>query len=112
MQALLTFCCDDAEGRDLRTCGRYLVKATADGAIIHQQRATITISPYFGNYARLGLFEAYQITDDKKYLEANQVTDGISKQHGSPGVIHDTRNRQHYESTGECDATDSYAATS
>jgi hypothetical protein len=85
-----------------------------DGAIIHQQEGDrITISPYFGNYATLGLFEAYRLTGDKKYLDGGAAwTDWYLDHMDLHGVVHDYQGtRTDYKSTGTCDATDSYAAT-
>ncbi|HQE83909.1 MAG TPA: hypothetical protein PLM14_12980 [Candidatus Hydrogenedentes bacterium] len=115
MQALLIFLVAmTPKGEICEHADAILSKQLADGAIIHQQSGDqITISPYFGNYAALGLFEAYQITDDKKYLEGGiKWTDWYFKHMDLRGVIHDYKGTvSNYESTGECDATDSYAAT-
>jgi len=87
MQALLIFLVAmTPKGEICEHADAILSKQLADGAIIHQQSGDqITISPYFGNYAALGLFEAYQITDDKKYRRRNQVDGLVFQTHGSPG---------------------------
>jgi hypothetical protein len=102
------------EGEIRQHADAILSKQLADGAIIHQQSGDqITISPYFGNYAALGLFEAYQVTKEDKYLEGGiKWTDWYFKHMDLRGVIHDYKGTvDDYESTGEYDATDSYAAT-
>jgi hypothetical protein len=115
MQALLILLVALAPEAEIREhADAILSKQLDDGAIVHQHSGDeITISPYFGNYAALGLFEAYQVTKDEKYLEGGiKWTDWYFKHMDLRGVIHDYKGtRDNYESTGEYDATDSYAAT-
>ncbi|MFO7974882.1 MAG: hypothetical protein R6V12_09645 [Candidatus Hydrogenedentota bacterium] len=60
MQALLIFLVAMSPEAEIREhADAILSKQLDDGAIIHQQSDDeITISPYFGNYAALGLFDA------------------------------------------------------
>ncbi len=115
MQALLIFLVAMAPEAEIRQhADAILSKQLSDGAIVHKQSGDqITISPYAGNYAALGLFEAYQITGDKKYLEGGiKWTDWYFKHMDLRGVIHDYEGTANdYKSTGKYDATDSYAAT-
>ena len=115
MQALLIFLVAMAPEAEIRQhADAILSKQLSDGAIVHKQSGDqFTISPYAGNYAALGLFEAYQITGDKKYLEGGiKWTDWYFKHMDLRGVIHDYEGTANdYKSTGKYDATDSYAAT-
>ncbi len=115
MQALLMLLVAMAPGAEIREhADAILSKQLADGAIIHTQSGDqITISPYYGNYAALGLFEAYQVTGDKKYLGAGiKWTDWYFKHMDLRGVIHDYEGTaSDYHSTEKYLATDSYAAT-
>ncbi len=115
MQALLLVLLAMAPEAEIRAhADAILSKQLADGAIVHiQDGDQITISPYFGNYAALGLFEAYQVTGDKKYLEGGiKWTDWYFKHMDIRGVIHDYEGTvDNYKSTGSFTATDSYAAT-
>lgn len=85
-----------------------------DGAIVHTQDGeTITIRPYFGNYAALGLFEAYRVTRDKKYLDAAIAwTDWYLGRIGPNGIPPNYEGtREEYHPTHECMGVDSCAAT-
>lgn len=85
-----------------------------DGAIVHiQDGDTITIRPYFGNYAALGLFEAYRVTRDRKYLDAAiRWTDWYLDHMGPTGVPSDYEGtREEYRPAQECTGVDSCAAT-
>ncbi len=85
-----------------------------DGAIIHSESGDeISISPYFGNYSALGLFEAYRVTKDKRYLDgAIAWTDWYLDHMEYNGVVFDHKGtREQYERTGKMDSTDSYPAT-
>ena len=86
----------------------------ADGAIVHYHDGDqITIVPYFGNYAALGLFEAYRVTRDTKYLDAAIAWTDWYLDHMEPsGAIYDYQGtRDSYRSSGSRDSTDAYAAT-
>lgn len=91
-----------------------LERQLEDGAIVHWQRGDeITIEPYFGNYSALGLFEAYRITGDDKYLDAAVAwTDWYFEHMALDGIVCDYKGTRHdYRSTNHTDATDSAAAT-
>jgi hypothetical protein len=85
-----------------------------DGAIVHYDDGNeIAIVPYFGNCAALGLFEAYRVTEDEKYLDAAVAwTEWYLAHMGLNGLVCDYRGtRDEYGPTGSVDASDSAAAT-
>lgn len=91
-----------------------LAQQLPDGAIVHTEDAgQILISPYFGNYSALGLFEAYRATKDKKYLDgAIAWTDWYLDHMEVNGIVFDYQGtREQYASTGTVDSTDSYPAS-
>ena len=71
------------------------------------------VSPYFGNFAGLGLVTAYRATHDPHYLAAAQRwCDWYEAHQNADGTVNDyTGEADAWRSTGDYDATDSYAAT-
>lgn len=115
MQVLLLVLAAVAPVQEVRDhADAILARQLEDGAIIHlQQGDEITICPYYGNHAALGLFEAYRLTKDKKYLEGGiRWTDWYLKRMDIAGAIPDFKGTAAgYQACGECDATDARAAT-
>ena len=90
-----------------------LAKQLPDGAIVHTQKGDeIQISPYFGSYSALGLFEAYRVTADKKYLDgAVAWTDWYLEHMDVSGMVSDYKGtREKYSPIQTMDPTDSYPA--
>jgi hypothetical protein len=99
----------------IQAANRILQQQTQDGAIVMgalpSQQASIT--PYFANFAGLGLITAYRERHDARYLEAaRRWVDWYAAHQNADGTINDyTGGPDAWKSTGDYDSTDSYAAT-
>ena len=85
-----------------------------DGAIVSACAGDeVAIVPYWGNQAALGLFEAYRVTDDKRYLDgAIAWTDWYLKHMEPSGAIAEYRGtRESYQPLDEMHDTVSAAAS-
>ncbi|MBN2307951.1 MAG: hypothetical protein JXR94_03210 [Candidatus Hydrogenedentes bacterium] len=85
-----------------------------DGAIVHVENGDeITIEPYFANYSALGLFEAYRLTREQKYLDAGIAwMDWYFKHMGANGAVCNyAGTRADYRPTVLSESTDATAAT-
>ena len=98
-----------------RAAAELLRHQTADGAIV---MGTLPASrshlvPYFANFAALGLAAASGETGDARYLDAARRWAAWYEAHMNPdGTICDFDGASGaWQSTGDCDSTDSYAAT-
>ena len=55
----------------VRVSGDYILKCQlSDGLIVMNPEQDIRGVPYFANFSAMGLLRAYQVTKDKRYLNA------------------------------------------
>ena len=110
---LFQFCTLESAVNQILNCqlpdGAVTMKHTTQDWLVGQP---IWIEPYFSHYAALGLLYAYQISPDSDYLDAVRSWiewyAGHMQADGTVTVY--AGNYPNYTSTGDYDASDSYAA--
>ncbi len=98
-----------------RAAEAILQRQSEDGAIwmVPAAQPVNSLIPYFANLAAIGLATAYPFTRNKLHLQAVAKWLHWYAQHLNPDGTMDDYRRQDgkLQPTGDCDSTDSYAAT-